>query len=78
MQGTSSSFWVFNLLLLRLHREISVSLLFSHSSWVSALILAPPLCVGHPQLSVPCLDRRGLKQQLIWVLLFTQDGQREG
>ena len=50
---------------------ISLSLLCSHSSWGSALVLAPPLRVGCPQASVPRPDRRGLKQQLIRVLLLT-------
>ena len=78
MQGLSSQLWGFNLLLLRLHREISLSLLCSHSSWVSALVLAPPLRVGRSQMSVPCPDRRGLKQRLIRTLLLTQAGEREG
>ena len=43
--GTSSCLWRYNLLLLRLLGEISLSLLFSHSSWGSALDLDPPLCV---------------------------------
>ena len=70
--------WGFNPLLLRLHREISLSLLCLHSSWVSALVLAPPLRVGHPQASAPRPDRRWLKQQLIRALLLTQAGEREG
>ena len=78
MRGTSSWLWGFNLLLLRLHGEISLSLLCFHSSWGSALVLAPPLSVGHPQASFPCPDRRGLKQQLIRVLLLTQARGREG
>ena len=45
-----------NLLLLRLLREISLSLLCSHSSWASALDLAPPLLVGHLRMSVPWLS----------------------
>ena len=45
MKGISR--WRFNPLLLRLLGEISLSLLCSHSSWGSALVLAPPLCVGH-------------------------------
>ena len=53
----------FNPLLLRLHREISLSLLCSHSSWGSAFVLTPTQHVGHPQAYVPCPDRRGLKQQ---------------
>ena len=77
-QGTSSWLWGFNLLLLRLHREISLSLLCSHSSWGSALVLALPLSVGCPQASVPLPDRRGLKQQLIRALLLTQAGMGRG
>ena len=78
MQSTSSWLWGFNPLLLRLHREISLSLLCLHSSWGSALVLAPPLCVGCPQASVPCPDRRGLKQWLIRGLLLTQAGGGRG
>ena len=73
----SSWWWGFNLLLLRLHDEISLSFLCSHSSWGSALVLALPLCVGCPQASVPHPDR-GLKQQLIRALLLTQTQAREG
>ena len=65
-------------MLLRLQREISLFLLCLHSSWGSALVLAPVLPVGCPQASVPRPDRRGLKQQLIWALLLTQAGGREG
>ena len=65
MQGLSSRLWGLNLLLLRLQGEISLSLLCLHSSWGSVLVLAPPLCVGHPQASFTHPDRRGLKQQLI-------------
>ena len=43
------------MLLLGLHGEISLSLLCSHSSWGSALVLAPPLCVDHPQASAQLL-----------------------
>ena len=78
MQSLSSWLWGFNLLLLNLHREISLSLLCSHSSWGSALLLAPPLPVGHPQESVPHPDRTGLKQQLIRALLLNQAGERKG
>ena len=67
----------FSPLLLRLHREISLSLHCLHSSWGSALVLAPPLHVGHPLASVPHTDVRALKQRLISVLLFAQDGERE-
>ena len=70
--------WGFNPLLLRLLGEISFSLLCSHSSWGSALVLAPPLRVGHSQASVPRPDRRGLKQRLIKALLLSQAGEREG
>ena len=48
-----------------------------HSSCGSALVLALPLWVGHPQACVPCPERRGLKQQLIRALLLTQVGERE-
>ena len=77
MQGLPSRLRGFSPLLLRLHGESSLSLLCSHSSWGSALVLAPPLHVGHPQASVPLLDRRGLKQQVIKALLLTQAGERE-
>ena len=53
MQGLPSQFWGFNPLLLRLLREISLSLLCLHRSWGSALVLVPPLHVGCPQASVP-------------------------
>ena len=61
MQGTSSWLWRFNPLLLRLHGEISLSLLSLHSSWGSALDLAMPLHVCRPLVSVLCPDRSGLK-----------------
>ena len=77
MQGLSSWLWGLNLLLLSLHREISLSLLCSHNFCVSALVLAPSLHVGHPQKSVPCPDRRGWKQQLIRDLLLSQVRERE-
>ena len=66
------------LLLLRLLGEISLSLLCSHSSWGSALDLAPPLYVGRLRASVLRSDRTGLKEQLIWGLWLTQAGGREG
>ena len=44
----------------------------------SALVLAPLLCVGRPQVSVPHPDRRGLKQRLIMALLRSQAREREG
>ena len=78
MQVSSSQLWVFNPLLLRLHGEISLSLLCSHRSWGSPLVLAPPLHVGCPQESLLCPDRRGLKQRLVRALLLTQAGGREG
>ena len=78
MQHTSSWLWRFNPLLLRLHGEISLSLLCSHSSWGSVLDLAPPLHVGHPLASVLCPDRRRLKERLIRGLWLTQACGREG
>ena len=72
MQVISSWLWRFNLLLLRLLREISLSLLRSHSSWGSALDLDPPLSVGRLRASVLLSDRMGLKEQLIWGLWLTQ------
>ena len=60
MQGTSSWLWRFNLLLLRLLGEISLSLLCSHSSWGSALDLALSLCVGHLRAPVPFWEVWGL------------------
>ena len=70
--------WRFNLLLLRLLGEISLSLLCSHRSWGSALVLDPPLRVGCLRASGLCSDRTGLKEQLIWGLWLTQAGGREG
>ena len=70
--------WGVNPLLLRLHGEISLSLLCLHSFCGSALVLALPLCVGRPQTSVPRPDRRGLKQQLIRALLLSQARERVG
>ena len=67
--------WRFNPLLLRLLGEISLSLLCSHSSWGSALDLALPLHVGHLRASVPCLDRTGLKEQLIRGLCHSSQGE---
>ena len=52
--------WGFKPLLLRLLGEISHSLLGLHSSWGSALVLAPPLCVGCSQASVPAQIGWGL------------------
>ena len=70
--------WRFNLLLLRLLGEISLSLLCSHSSWGSALDLASPVRVGRLRASVLRSNRRGLKERLIWGLWLTQAGAREG
>ena len=78
MQGTSSCLWRFNPLLLKLHREISLSLLCLHSSRGSALDLDPPLCVGHPLASLLHPDRKGLKDQLIWGLWLTLAWGRAG
>ena len=65
-------------MLLRLLGEISLSLLCSHSSWVSALDLDPPLRVGRLRASVLRSDRTGLKAQLLQGLWLTQAGGREG
>ena len=70
--------WRFNPLLLRLLGEISLSLLCSHSSWGSALDLAPPQYVGHHLASVLRPDRMGLKAWLIRGLWLTQAMGREG
>ena len=78
MQGTSSSLWRFNPLLLRLLGEISLSLLCSHSSWGSALDVAPPLRVGRLRASVLRSHRTGLKEQLLRGLWLTQAAGREG
>ena len=78
MQGTSSCLRRFNPLLLRLVGEISLSILCWHSSWGSALDLAPPLHVGRPLASVLCPDRMGLKERLTRGLWLTQAGGREG
>ena len=78
MQGTSSCLWRFNLLLLRLLGEISISLLCSHSSWGSASDLAPLLQVGHLRASVLHSDRTGLKEQLIRGFWLTQSTGSEG
>ena len=76
--GTSSCLWSFNPLLLRLLGETSLSLLWSHSSRVSALDLAPPLCLGRLRASLIRSDRTGLKEQLLWGLWLTQARWREG
>ena len=78
MQGTSRWLWTFNLLLLRLHAEMSLSLLCSHSSWGSAMDLALPLHVGRLRAPVPHPDRTGLKEQLLRGLWLTQAAGREG
>ena len=78
MQRSSGCLWGFNPLLLRLHGEISLSLLCLPNSWCSALVLVLLLCVGRPQTSVPCPDRKGLKQQLISALWITQAWGRAG
>ena len=70
--------WRFKPLLLRLLGEISLSLLCSHSSWGSALDLAPPLHVGHLRASVLHSDRMGLKEQLIRGFWLTEARWREG
>ena len=70
--------WGFNPLLLRLHGEISLSLLCLHSSCCSDLDLAPTLHVSHLRVSVLHSDRMQLKYQLIRGLLLTQVGGREG
>ena len=49
-----------------------------HSSWGSALGLAPPLRVGRLRASVLHPDRTGLKLQLIRGLWLTQARGREG
>ena len=76
--GTSSCLWSFNSLLLRLQGDISLSLLCSHSSRVSALALDPPLRVGRLRASVLRSDRTGLKEQQLRGLWLTQAGGREG
>ena len=70
--------WSFNLLLLRLLGEISLSLLCSYSSRGSAFDLDPPLHVGRLRASIPRPDRTGLKEQLTRGLWLTQAGGREG
>ena len=57
--GLSSCLWSFNPLLLRLLGEISLSLLCLHSSWGSALDLAPPLHVGPLRASILHSGREG-------------------
>ena len=62
---------------MRLHGEISLSVLCSHSSFGSALDVAPPLHVGRPLASVLHPDRRELKELLNRGPPFTQAGGRE-
>ena len=67
--------------LLRLLGEISLSLLCLHSSWDSALDLAPPhppQRVGRLRASVLRSYRMGLKEQLLRGLWLTQAGGMEG
>ena len=75
--GTSSCLWSFNPLLLRLLGEISLSLLCSYRSRVSALDLDLPLHVGRLRASVLCSNRTGLKEQLLRGLWLTQAVGRE-
>ena len=70
--------WRFNLWLLRLQGEISLSLLYSYSLCCSALDLAPPLLVGRLRASFSHPDRTGLKYQLIMGLWLTQAQGRDG
>ena len=76
--GISSWLWSFNLLLLRLLGETSLSLLCSPTSCGSALDLAPSLHVGRLWASVLYSGRTGLKEQLLQGLWVTQAGGREG
>ena len=78
MQGLPSQLWGFNLLLLQLHGEICLSLLWSHSPWLSGLFLALPLHVCHPQVSPLCPGKRGQKQLLIRAHFLTQAWDRDG
>ena len=75
MQSLSSWLWGCNSLLLRLHWEISLSLLCSPSSWGSALVLAPLLCIGSTQVSFPWPDSGWLRQRLIRPVFLTQPGE---
>ena len=70
--------WRFNPLLLKLLREISLSLICLHSFWGSALDLDPRLHVGCVRASVFRSDRTALKTQLIRGLWLTQAVGREG
>ena len=70
--------WRFNLLLLRLLREIPLSLLCLHNSGGSALDLDTPLRVGRLRASVLLSDRTGLKEQLIRGLWLPPAGEGKG
>ena len=76
--GTSTCLWSFNPLLLRLLGEISLSLLFSYSSWGSALDMDLSLHVGRLRVSFLHSHRTGLKEQLLQGLWLTQAAGREG
>ena len=70
--------WRFNPLLLWLLREISLSLLCSHSPRDSALGLDLRLCVGRLRASVLGSDETGLRNQLIQGVWLIQAGGTEG
>ena len=57
---------------MQLHGKISIPIPQSHCPWGSALVLTPPLCVQHPQASVPCPGDSERKQQLLGAHLLTQ------
>ena len=76
MQGTSSWLWGFNLLLLRLLGEISLSLLCSQLLGFS-FGFGPTSACRSPEGICSCPDRTGLKEQLIRGLWLTQAGGRE-
>ena len=78
MEGLPSRLKGFNLLLLWLHGEISLSLLWSHCPRSSAFVLALPLHLGHPQESLPHPGKRERKQWLIRAHLLTQAREGEG
>ena len=77
IQGLPSVLRGFNPLLLGLHGDISLCLLWSHSPWGSVLVLVPPLCVGCPQASVPCPGKRKRKELLFRGCLLIQAWGRE-
>ena len=58
MQDLPSQSWGFNPRLVQPHREISVPLPQFLCPWGSALVLAPPLHVGHPLATVPRPGKR--------------------